>query len=272
MTKMSNARFKTIIVTIMVIVLALTAIITQTALNYAASLDWALGRGERQIKSTGGLDESQTQYYDADYETAQDSQLAAAELVKEIVEEGTVLLKNENDALPMNREDAVTPFGYHYLSPFYGGSGSAAMDMTADYVVNPEEALNEFFTVNQEIVGQMKGASPEVLVYADDNDDTNISEFNVEVYGGAESSCKDTTGIVFIARPGMEGYDANSIAAYEDGTATQMELSVNERDMIDFAKENCSKVVVVINSPSQMEIVDLQRDEDFDAILCIGTP
>lgn len=272
MTKMSNARFRTIIVTIMVIVLALTAIITQTALDYAASLDWALGRGERQIKSLGELDESQTQYYDSDYETAQDSQLAASELVKEIVEEGAVLLKNENDALPISRGDVVTPLGYHYLSPFYGGSGSAAMDMTADYVVNAEEALNEFFTVNNEIVGKMKGAQPEVLIYADDNDDTNIAEFNVDVYKGAENSCKDTTGIVFIARPGMEGYDANSVAAYEDGTATQMELSKNERDMIAYAKENCEKVVVIINSPSQVEVASLQTDEGIDAILWVGTP
>lgn len=269
---MSNAKFRTIIVTIVVIVLALTTILTQTAMDYSASLDWALGRGERQIKSLGGVDEADTKYYDEDYATAQDSQLAASELVKEIVEEGAVLMKNENDALPLNRGDAVTPFGYHYLSPFYGGSGSAAMDMSADYIVNPEEALNEFFTVSKDVVDRMKAAQPEVMVYPDDNEDTNISEFSVNVYEGLETSCKDTTGIVFIARPGMEGYDANSVAPYEDGTATQMELTVNERDMVAYAKEHCARVVVVLNSPSQMEIVDLQRDEGIDAILWVGTP
>lgn len=272
MKKISNAKFRTIIVTIVVIVVAFSSVVTQTALTFAASLDWALGRGERHIEETGEISAEDAQYYDAKYASAEDSRAAAAEVVREVAEEGIVLLKNENNALPLEQGSEVTPLGYHYTVPYFGGSGSAAMDTTLDYIVTPEETLNEFFQVNSTVTAVAAKAEPQIMIYDDENDDTNIVEYPVSVYQGSEDSCKGTTALVFIARPGMEGFDANSVKAYEDGTATQMELTQNEKDILDYAKANCDKVVVIVNAPSQVQIGDLDKDADIDAILWVGTP
>lgn len=270
--KMSNARFRTIIISIIAILVAFATIATQTALTFSASLDFALGRGERHIENLGNTDPSDAVYYDSDYATAQESQLAAAKLVKSVVEEGAVLLKNRNDFLPLSAGAAVTPIGFHYLDPFFGGSGSAKTDTSAEYIVTPEEALSGHFAVNDTVVSRMKGAEPEIMVYDDGNDDTNLSEFNVSVYAGAEASCQGTTAIVFLGRSGMEGFDANSRVPYEDGTETQMDITVNEKKMIEFAKANCDHVVVILNSASQLPVGFLQDDDEIDAILWVGLP
>lgn len=271
MNKMSNAKFRTIILTTLSIVLALAIIATDMAGKFAASLNFAFGLGERHVVSVDVAPEK-AEYYKNLFADATESQAAAAVVALKIAEEGTVLMKNENGALPLSSSDVVTPIGYDFINPQYGGAGSAKVDTTADYVITPMEALEGHFTVNADMVAAMTAAEPEVMVYPDDNDDTNLSEYNVEVYESAADSAKGTVGIVFIGRPSMEGYDYNSTVAYEDGTPTQLDITANEQAMIEFAKANCSKVVVIVNSSTQLPIANIVNDADIDAIVWIGLP
>ena len=270
--KMSNGQFRSILLPILVILVAFVLIANQAATTYAASLDWALGRGERHITSVGDVAEKDVTYYQQKYGSAEESQIAASLLAQKVEEEGAVLLKNEGNALPLEKGAAVTVFGYRYQSPFYVGEGSAAMDTTGDYIVTPAEAFGEAFTLNQDVADRIGAAQPEELVYADENTGTNLYELNPSVYAGAEESCKGTTGLVIIGRTGLEGFDYNSREAYADGTETEMNLSRNELDTIAYAKANCDRVVVLLNCPSAIEIAELQRDSDIDAILWIGLP
>ena len=102
--------------------------------------------------------------------------------------------------------------------------------------------------------------------------ETDIYEFNPQIYEGSEASCQDTVGIVYIGRIGGEG--ANILATqYYDGTPHNLALTEYEKGTIKFAKENCDKVVAVINSSNIMEIGPIMAGEyECDAIVWIGGP
>ena len=64
--------------------------------------------------------------YRSDASSAADA-LAKAEAINEkLVDEGIVLLKNENESLPMQVGKKISVFGKNSVNPFYGGGGSAS--------------------------------------------------------------------------------------------------------------------------------------------------
>ena len=86
-----------------------------------------------------------------------------------------------------------------------------------------------------------------------------------------EDSCKDTVGIVFVGLP-QEKVVICIQKEYADGTPHQLALTEAEKETIQFAKDNCTGVVVVINSTNAMQIPELEDDEQINAILQICTP
>ena len=63
---------------------------------------------------------------DEGIETKEDALNNAKKVSTEICEEGMVLLKNENNALPLKKNAKVSVFGKNSVNLVYGGSGSAA--------------------------------------------------------------------------------------------------------------------------------------------------
>ena len=62
-------------------------------------------------------------------------------VARQMAAEGMVLLKNENGALPLKKDEKVAAFGRTFYFCFKGGSGAA--DMMAADAVQPYEALSE---------------------------------------------------------------------------------------------------------------------------------
>lgn len=87
--------------------------------------------------------------------------------------------------------------------------------------------------------------------------DNQIPELKADVYDDIAQSdldkMGDSTALVFVSRSGSEGLDKKA-DAYDDGTPHFLALSKNERDMIDFAKESCDSVVLIVNSSNPMEL------------------
>jgi beta-glucosidase len=272
MAKKSNKRFRTLMVPLASLLVALPVIVSVTANDYSASLDFSMGKGEKHIEGVSGIDADDLKFYDRNYDSSEASRLAARDVAQEVEEQGAVLLKNESSALPIAKKSSITPFGYRYVSPYYGGTGSANISSDDDYVITPEEAFSDHFNVNSTVVNAMKAATPVTMEDPDGNDPTNLSEYAISTFNGTESSCHNTTGIVFIARPGTEGYDINSTVAYSDGTATQQELTTYEKAILSFAKTNCDNVIVLVISPSPMMINDLKNDNQIQSIIWAGLP
>ena len=94
------------------------------------------------------------------------------------------------------------------------------------------------------------------------------------------SGYQDAAVVVF-SRIGGEGFDLpRAMAESFNGAAVAgasadshyLELDENGKALLEHVKDNFSKVIVVLNVGTTMEIPELKADEDIDAILWIGFP
>ena len=64
MKKMSNVKFRTIMVPAATLLFATGLIATITANQFSASLDFAFGRGEKHIEQVEGISQSDVSFYE----------------------------------------------------------------------------------------------------------------------------------------------------------------------------------------------------------------
>ena len=253
-----------------------------------------------------GNDNLETYVFKSDYKDTVEMLTKRQQIACQIAEEGAVLLKNENNCLPLsNKEKKVTVLGSRAFTydkngdlrdttlSFYGGiqgskiyrqevtlsRGKISLPITLedgfslnDIIVNPsckEVYSNKNFPslpVGSEANGQSGGAYSvnEPLVNA--SDFANTSEYN--------DAC-----FVVIGRASGEGREyfpgQNGIADKQDGSKSSLNLSNNERHLIEEAKKISNKVIVLINSAIPMEIDELKEGNLaslVDSILWIGLP
>ena len=233
------------------------------------------------------------------------NELVAAhkELGERVSEEGSVLLKNENNALPLASGSLkVTLFGMGSMYPFQGGvMGSSATNDRIDLVegltekgfqVNPT-MIAIYEAMGSVVTGEKQGWGGATPIYgyrpAEFSGATYApSEPHPDAYtkspeemgGGAAANYKDSfkeysdAAIVVISRPGSEGSDyyPGGIDSAAYGTDSPLSLCANERAVLELAKANFDKVIVLVNTGSAMEIDDLKHDPQVDAIMYIGYP
>ena len=133
----------------------------------------------------------------------------AKALATEIAEEGIVLLKNDDAALPLAEGTKVNVFGWSSTNPIYGGTGSGALSdayPTVDFLTGLTDAGIEY---NQDLVDFYTGWRTERPTVGMMGQDWTIPEPTVSEYGSLISDAKDfsDTAIFFIARSGGEGAD-----------------------------------------------------------------
>ena len=277
--RMSNRKFRYIVIPIAAVIVCLIVAFNILCAYWAQTFDWVFGRGDA-IQS-GGVQGLDTQYYDSDYgrdtQGWQQARDAGADVTEAICDEGLVLLKNDG-TLPLAKKAKVTPFGYRYVSPIYGGVGSGRITVE-DYFSRLEPVMNEYFDVNTVVADKMKSAKETYLGdtgYETSDEDRGeydgatalIAEFDPSVYAAADIG-DYKTGIVFVGRNGGEGDDLKT-TKYFDGTEHQLQLSEYEKRTIEFAKKNCDDVIVIVNSANALELGDLERDPEINGILLVG--
>lgn len=255
-----NKRMLKIFSALLCIVLALVIVINLAVMNFYVMINQFLHRNT------------------ADPETVVNETQVAREVTEQIEEEGLVLLRNENKALPMT-ETKANVFGFASDAIIYGGSGSGAADESKN--VNLSTALeNVGIEVNEELAEFYKTKNDEAKAKNGVTialSDYSVKEPSVEDYeNGLLENAKEfsDTAIVVFGRAGGEGADMPmDMGAYEGGTEGRhyMELTENEEAMFDMVKENFEKVIVLINSSSPMELGFLEN-EKVDAAMWIGGP
>ena len=238
-------------------------------------------------------EDNRTEWYDRQYASKEEVLDAANDFVIEVEKEGIVLLKNENDALPLSGKDAhISVFGKNSVNIVYSGSGSASSNSsTAQRTlyesleaagISYNETLKSFYedsgksgkgrpenpamTSGQRLPGFGTGETP-MDSYTPDV---------VDSYAGYQDAA-----VVVFSRIGGEGFDlpramaeSFNVAAVAGASADShyLELDENEKALLEHVKDNFSKVIVVLNVGTTMEIPELKADEDIDAILWIGFP
>jgi len=232
-------------------------------------------------------------YYTSDYTTLMDMLNAAKQVAVTISEEGSVLFKNNNNALPIAKDsETVTLWGMNSHYPTLGGMiGSNATAGGDQESYGLEEALVEQgFTLNQNFItlyssDAAKGyartsmghsLSPSFGMAYENPSSYKVGEVPASLYtNDILSSADDTVALVVISRDASEAADYSlsmTSANADDSFERPLALSDNEKDMLELAKAHSTRVVVLINSDMVVEIDDLKYDDEIDAILWAGLP
>lgn len=289
---------------ICVLLLIATVVVTQNKFLYYTICS-VVGGSERYLVS-GNPDEYQ--YYESEYGSKEEVLDAAHKLNEEICEEGFVLLKNENNALPLGSNSKVTVFGKNSVDMVLGGSGSNAGSSAgattlyesltaANITFNP--TLKAYYDSKESGEGRLDPlpmgsiltgwpVAESALPYPQSISDS-YGEYN-------------DAALVVISRVGGEGFDlprtsfwnsakfsnAEKYTDWKTGSELipgarsvddhYLQLDQNETDMIKEACENFDKVIIVINSSSTLELGFLDDPnhyayhENIVGALWIGAP
>src|SRR5690625_4621643 len=210
---MSNKKFLIIWLPILVFFTVLLLVLN-IALNIGSKwVSSQLGSGTYEVINAAEAENWDTDYYKSDFDSIDDVDAAARELVAEIAGEGIVLAKHENDALPLASGAKVTMLGRTAADPVYGGSGSGSVDTST--AVDAREGLeNAGFEVNEEVydtLDEFAAENERGFIEMDLPDDSTyyIGEMPVSDYDSVASSFSDYSdaALVYIGRPGGEAGD-----------------------------------------------------------------
>ncbi|SFI35318.1 beta-glucosidase [Pseudobutyrivibrio sp. OR37] len=299
-------RLWTIIIAV-VTVLAIVVSIVLTGPLYTV-MNMYFGKGEAVIKQNELASSLDGDYYKLEHEDEDSLLSASAKKAEQVEEEGIVLLKNDNQVLPLTSEETnVSLFGRTSVDPVYTGAGSAATESSpVDYKTAFEangfkvnESLYDFYA-NHEITTTPVKTKMQTGMGEMDVEYTGrgfISSMGTAMFTGdiiAEVPAKDypedlkdsfTTygdaAIVFIGRVGGEGCDLpTDMSEYdvtkEDKDKSYLELDSREMDMLSYVKAQkdagaIKKIVVVLNTANAMELGFL-NDEAYgiDAAVWVG--
>jgi len=224
------------------------------------------------------------------------------DLCEDIVEEGTVLLKNEKDgkgspALPLTEEEIkqVNVFGwaaYDWMTMAFG-SGYANTNLPRTKLFPALEAAgiryNEdlynlyknYYTAHNKTYGdgdylEYRGGvafgSEEIFVLREPSK-AQYEELTNSIISFS------SVGLVVIGRTGSESKDLElkQVKQTTPGANTKktvtdrhyLQLSTEEEDMIEVAKATCEKVIVILNTANTME-TGFINDEGIDGALLVG--
>ncbi len=268
--------------------------------SYRNQIDGMLG-----TNSYVTVNDEEAARFKKDYATIEEMAAAAKDIAVREGEEGTVVMKNDNGALPLSKDSEVVLFGLAAYAPYPYTSGDlkAGNADAVDLVAALENAgvklnetvknfyLNGILNKHTEMVpNRWTGELQETVAYDNiyvaapgDMAQYQVVEVPVSMFEekGAPADWKasiqpGSVGIVVFARGAGEGntYAPGSALNFA-GEATgkdPLALSDDELSIVDVAKETCDKVIVLINSGNTMVLKDIAKGgaHEVDAICYIG--
>ena len=186
------------------------------------------------------------------------------ELCEDVMDESIVLLKNEDNALPLSSsETKVSLFGQNSADFVYGGSGSGSIDSSKAPTLKDALERNNL-TVNQTLWDfYTKGAGSSYrkeMPATDGSGSFAVNEVPTSLYTNeVKESFKDSdVAVVSIGRAGGESSDLPSNLG---SGISYLQLDSNEKDMLRLACNNFSKVILIVNTNNPMELGFLSEEE-----------
>ena len=191
----------------------------------------------------------------------------------EICSEGFVLLKNEQNALPLASGAKISVFGKNSVDLSYGGSGSSGFtgidyktmdDSLTEAGFQTNAALRKFYEDDRASgAGRSSNSSD---LDSGDNEVITVGETPQSMYTQqVKDSYKEfgDAAIVVITRIGGEGFDLPRYQGDTEGAVSEdshyLELDQNEIDLLTAVTDGSfGKVIVVFNIPSAFEAAFLE--------------
>lgn len=180
-------------------------------------------------------------------------------------EEGTVMVKNANNALPLAATNRITLFGNATAAPVYRSGGGGASGTGVSYIA----ALQAAFASGN--VNNIMGTSASPGTSTGGQVNERAESYYTQVRKDTYATDFNDAAIIMFSRFGGEEADLNPNHA--DGP--QLALHKNEKDVLKLVKDSgkFSKIIVLINSAWAMDLGWLDDPQyGVDACLIIGLP
>ncbi len=245
----------------------------------AATINSVLGTTTSKIVSTlpEGEEEGYARYYESQFNSLKELKAAGEAKVREVEGEGIVLLKNDNNTLPLAAGSKVALVGVTVLDPVYGGTGSGAVD--ASGAPNYKDVLQG---AGYEIVNQLL-----LDAYIEDEAKRSTYEIGEKKWSWIKRKAKDdndelTIGggadvIYVVGRVGGEGSDLNTGMVEDALDGDYLTLNEDERDILENLAElkadgEIRSITVIINSANPISVGFLKDEElAIDAAMWVGS-
>ena len=173
------------------------------------------------------------------------------------VSEGIVMLKNDNDALPLNPDDEIALFGRIQLHYYKSGTGSGGMVNVSKITGIPDGLLENGVSVNEELLDVYRkwdSENPFDLGDGWGKEPWSQTEMPLDEALVAHVSESSHTAIVIIGRTAGEEQD-NSL---HEGSYL---LTSAEKDMLAKVRRHFPKMIVLLNVGN---IIDMNELLSFD--------
>ena len=273
--------------------------------SYRTDIDKFLGTKSSAMVTDSTDEDLYT--YKSDYSSTTELLESIEDLGERMSEEGTVLLKNENNALPLSKDETqkLSLLGFSSYYPVQGGDMGSSLTENegtdADTVDFVEALAAKGFSINEDLQNLYKSLesefktevnmwgniveyyhitapatdgvfaseepSQETMDSVDSQWKESMDDYNVMLVTIGRSSTENGTYL-----PGVDGVDASQDLNQID----PLGLSDDERDLINAAVEakesNGGKVIVMLNNANAMEIDEIKNNDGVDAILEVGLP
>ncbi len=227
------------------------------------------------------------------------SRAAGAALAEQIVEEGTVLVKNDGNVLPLDAENEeetkVNVFGWSSVYWVSSGSGSgrstnngdsslektqvkfldALTSLGVEYNTELSEMYKKYATRNGYAWDTLHGYDYESCRLVE----PKMSDYSETLLANAEAY--SDVAIVVLSRVSGESTDAPLVqykgasvsstpATGDDAALTYLDASSEERELLAYVGEKFEKVIVLINATNAMNLSFMDDVAGLDACLVTG--
>lgn len=194
----------------------------------------------------------------------------AVEVADQIAAEGQVLLKNNNNALPMKGNEWVTILSTsstEMLSSVAGGieAGGFKVHQTTSKTVAGYTPADVRAHANSDVaIVMMSGSMESGNGEGEGQSSASLTELEDNTYGSEKATL-----------PSGEAFEhANSPTKTENGETKEYKHNLQmlnaDEQVLEYAKANFKKVIVLLTNDIPTEIGALQYDDGIDAILLSG--
>lgn len=219
-----------------------------------------LATGQKNYKLEGG---EGPQYFETLYKDPEELRDVSADMAADISREGIVLLRNEGEVLPLRKGAAVSVFGKAAVNPVYSSSASVTGAATL------KEALEaEKIRVNDKLWAFVDRGGGNSFSKKVEKSMEEYSEAAIVVIGRGGSAV-DLTEPAYAAAAEEEAGTEEETEKEVTG-AKALELTDQEKELLQYVTEHFDRVVVVLNTENPMEM-DFLGEYDIDGLLWTGS-
>lgn len=272
---------KTVISTIIIIAMVIVIVVTNTTVSNLlnnkmvtnVTKDYSITIDNKKAK-TDGVD---LQYYKSDF-TAQELTDFENSLKYNMVAEGTVLLQNNDDYLPVSKNEtfsffsanAKTRFNPSAISAMSGAKSNNLKDFMEEAGLKVNEELWNFYAQGD---GKGYGLGSGSVNYGRDEDfKINEAPLSILENSGVLASVENTIPVYVLSRVAGEGRDMprsmyNHTDIQEDKVKHYLELDSIEKEIISYLNDNYENFILVLNVNSAIELGWTDEFENLKSIV-----